>query len=448
MLEKENFMNIKSKGYWTKERCLEEARKYMNRNDFHKHSPSAYGKAWRKGWLDEICSHMKTVQHRSNYWTKEKCFEEAKKYHRRIDFRKNGRGAYNAAYVNGWLDEVCAHMDRPRNYSLEECRTIALKYAVERDWRINNNTSYRQAQENGWLPQLTGHMKKMHRYTKEECRKEAKKYMHKKDFMEKSPQYYFRACSKHWIQDICSHMVPLSNSQNRKIYAFEFEDNYAYIGLSYNPVTREKEHLREKDSIVYQHINETGSAYVFKILTDFLEKEEASRQEDNWIHKYQEEGWKMLNRKHGGDLGGKRRKYTKKLCAEIAHKYDYKVDFIKHDKKAYESARIHGFLAEICSHMKPKRPTPTKEEMKALVSKYQSLKEFRIENLNAYNYIRNHGWAKELLSHLEQRIYWTEEMVVAEAQKYNTLKEFRAKSPKAYDYARRHGIKWSDLKGR
>ena len=199
---------------------------------------------------------------------------------------------------------------------------------------------------------------------------------------------------------------------------------------------------------MYQHINETGSAYVFKFLTDFLEKEEASRQEDKWIHKYQEEGWKMLNRKHGGDLGGKRRKYTKKLCAEIAHKYDYKVDFIKHDKKAYESARIHGFLAEICSHMKPKRPTPTKEEMKALVSKYQSLKEFRIENLNAYNYIRNHGWAKELLSHLEQRIYWTEEMVVAEAQKYNTLKEFRAKSPKAYDYVRRHGIKWSDLKGR
>ena len=62
-------------------------------------------------------------------------------------------------------------------------------------------------------------------------------------------EYYFRACSKHWIQDICSHMIPLSNSQNRKIYAFEFEDNYAYIGLSYNPVTREKEHLREKDSI-------------------------------------------------------------------------------------------------------------------------------------------------------------------------------------------------------
>ena len=50
----------KPKGYWTKERCQEEALKYESRLDFAKNSGGAYYKASKNNWLNDICSHMKS----------------------------------------------------------------------------------------------------------------------------------------------------------------------------------------------------------------------------------------------------------------------------------------------------------------------------------------------------------------------------------------------------
>lgn len=43
--------------YWTKERCLQEALKYAHRSDFQSHSKAAYCRAVKSGWVDEICKH-------------------------------------------------------------------------------------------------------------------------------------------------------------------------------------------------------------------------------------------------------------------------------------------------------------------------------------------------------------------------------------------------------
>jgi len=43
---------------WTKERCYKEALKYKTRTNFRKSSSSAYIRARKEGWLDEICEHM------------------------------------------------------------------------------------------------------------------------------------------------------------------------------------------------------------------------------------------------------------------------------------------------------------------------------------------------------------------------------------------------------
>ena len=48
------------RGYWTKERVLREASKYKLRSDFQKGSRGAYDRARDMGWLDEVCSHMKS----------------------------------------------------------------------------------------------------------------------------------------------------------------------------------------------------------------------------------------------------------------------------------------------------------------------------------------------------------------------------------------------------
>lgn len=428
-------------GYWIKEKCREEAKKYKAKSAFRKGCQGAYNSAWTHGWLDEICEHMNQTQTRG-YWTLERCIKEGKKYSRRGDFRKNGKGAYNAAYVNGWLEEVCSHMDKSYLYTKEECREIALKYKVERYWRISQNASWLQAQKNGWLPELTTHMKKMHRYSKEECQEEAKKYATRTEFSELAPQYYFRACAKHWIKEICKHMERQGNLERRKIYVFEFSDNYAYVGLAMNPDKREKQHLSTNTSSVFKHIEDTGcKEYVFKVLSDdFLSSNQAAEEEENKINEYRENGWNMINIRPGGDLGYIPRKYTKEYCANIAKKYQYRFDFIKGDKAAYEGARRYGYLDEVCAHMKPKKQMPSKEEYAKIALKYKTTAEFRKENNKALEYIIRHGWYEEMCSHLATLHFWTDEEVIAEARKYDNNHVFRKNNPKAYDYARKHGI--------
>ena len=45
------------------------------------------------------------------YWTKDKCHEEALKYNTLTEFENNDIGAFSAAKRNRWLSEVCAHMN-------------------------------------------------------------------------------------------------------------------------------------------------------------------------------------------------------------------------------------------------------------------------------------------------------------------------------------------------
>jgi predicted GIY-YIG superfamily endonuclease len=40
------------------------------------------------------------------YWTKERCIEEVKKYKTYSEFRKNSTGAHNSSFKNGWLYEI------------------------------------------------------------------------------------------------------------------------------------------------------------------------------------------------------------------------------------------------------------------------------------------------------------------------------------------------------
>jgi len=100
---------IKEIGYWTKERCHKEALKYESKKEFKMGSASAYTISIRNGWFDEICQHMIPTSKPKNYWTKERCQEEALKYNNRMEF-KNNNSAYSAASRKGWLSEICSHM--------------------------------------------------------------------------------------------------------------------------------------------------------------------------------------------------------------------------------------------------------------------------------------------------------------------------------------------------
>ncbi len=98
------------KFFWTRERCQEEALKYNNRSDFKKFSSSSYNVSLKNYWLDELCEHMTEIVKPKGYWTIERCQEDALKYNTRNEFKNKSRSSYGAATKNNWLDDICFHM--------------------------------------------------------------------------------------------------------------------------------------------------------------------------------------------------------------------------------------------------------------------------------------------------------------------------------------------------
>ncbi|KJG00099.1 GIY-YIG nuclease family protein [Photobacterium angustum] len=147
--------------YWTKERTALEAKKYNTRTEFKRGNGSAYGAACRNGWLNDICGHMIETAKPAGYWTKDNCAKEAKKYETRTAFKKGSSGAFTIAGRNGWLDDICEHMPKQKSkdhWTKENCQKEAIKCRTRSELKEVCYGAYRASLENGWLDEICGHM--------------------------------------------------------------------------------------------------------------------------------------------------------------------------------------------------------------------------------------------------------------------------------------------------
>ena len=199
--------------YWTKEHIHEEALKYKTRMEFKKCNGYAYRVASNNGWLRDVCSHMDVLVVPHGYWTKERIKEETLKYKTMKDFRQGSSGAYAVAYKNGWLDEVCEHLSflKNRRRTKAQVHKEALKYKTRMEFKKCNGGAYAAARKHGWLDEVCSHMKLLCRrnyWTKERVRKEALKYEAKGRFIRASPGAYNAAKKHGWLDEVCAHMKP------------------------------------------------------------------------------------------------------------------------------------------------------------------------------------------------------------------------------------------------
>ena len=246
---------------WTKQNCFDEALKYFNRNDFFYASPRAYEVLRKNGWLDIACNHMKKPYEDTFKWNKEKCKALALKYQYRLEFQNGDKKAYESAKHNGWLDDICQHMEfkkLPSGYwnNIENCQIRALKYQT------------------------------------------------KTEFFKYSPHVYTISRKNGWLDDICQHMIPIGSKYKRCIYSYEFADNHVYVGLTYN--LNKRKHNRDQDNCdaVTIYKNKTNLIPTIKQLTEYLPVKDAIKLEGKYLRKYINEGWIALNRCKTGGIGG------------------------------------------------------------------------------------------------------------------------------------------------
>lgn len=301
------------KGYWTKERCKEEALKYFYRSDFQKKSKSAYQIAYRQKWLQDICSHMEYLQIPNGSWNKESCAQEALKYKNRRSFKYGSSGAFDAAYNNEWLDEICSHMIKLNKWSIEKVIEKALLYNTRIDFSKNEKSAYSYA------------------------------------------------CKNNILDIVCNHMKPIGHRFKRLVYSYEFSDNHIYIGLTCDEDRRHLQHTtisnnKSNKSPVFIHMVETGLIPIKKVLSNgYIDASKALYLQDKYKHEYKIKGWNILGtQKKDRNLGGIKI-WTKDKCIIEANKYKTRTEFCKNSNGAYASAWKNGWLDEACIHMTKKK---------------------------------------------------------------------------------------------
>lgn len=354
----------KPRNYWTKERVFEEARKYKTRAEFKKGCQMAYQVACRNGWLEEMDWLIESRKSK-NYWTKERVFEEARNYKTRNEFQKECGSAYAVARKNGWLDEMTWFNEgkKPKGYwTKERVFEEARNYQTRTEFSKGCGSAYNVARKNKWLDEMT------------------------------------------WF--IEGKLKAFTIKKNDSVYKYCWEEtNTIYIGrtLMRRQKERDEEHTSKEDT-VFKYAKVNGLAVPpMEIIEENITVMDALEKEDYWVNYYKERGYNVLNKaKTGIGSGSTGRigcgKWTKEKVFEEARKYKTRKEFKKGCQMAYIVARRNGWLNEMTwfqnGRIKPKKWT--KEIVFAEASKYKTRTEFQKGCVNAYTSAYKNKWLDEL----------------------------------------------------
>ena len=142
---------------WTYEKLAEEALKYTTKAEFSKGNSSAYVISRRKGFLNEICSHMVCGRQK---WTDSELRTEALRYNSRSEFQEGHRMMYQSACSRGIMDDICSHMNAKRIYwDLDSIHTEAKKYNSRRAFKLGSHKAYKAAHNKNIVDHVCSHMK-------------------------------------------------------------------------------------------------------------------------------------------------------------------------------------------------------------------------------------------------------------------------------------------------
>ena len=209
-----------------------------------------------------------------------------------------------------------------------------------------------------------------------------------------------------WWKELTAHMIPLGNAYKRMVYVFEFPDNSAYIGLTYDEGQRKGAHLGSEKSPVFRHIQETGQYPEFYRLTkndkgeivktedlSYIEAVDAQKLEHDALKMYKEDGWKVHNVAPAGSLGGGVGAREKSINSFN--------EFLKDKSNSIESFKLIPKIDNIDNLVKDL----SKEEQDRLYNKVKTIIEKEKIKTNdelknvyrgAHNLIEKMGWTDSL----------------------------------------------------
>ncbi len=286
-------------------------------------------------------------------WTKEKCENLAKLYEYRIDFKKNSRGAYDSARVNGWLDEICFHM-KPKGNKFKR-----LIYSFV----FSDNYVY---------VGLTGNP-------------EIRKWSH----LNKSDSQVYKHISETGLDPIYKELtdyLPIDKSIKMENYWMNKMKDDGYVMLNINKTGA------LGGNIVKWNKNDCKKAFLFckniKEVRSLYSTAYSKSVKNRWIGDFSKHMKYVSNGKWN----------NKENCQSESLKYSSRTEFKIKSSGAYYASIRNGWLNEICLHMKNKRKSRNywnKDRCREAFLICNSMMDFRENFSRAYSLSLNNKWINE-----------------------------------------------------
>jgi len=316
--------------FWNYDECKKISKEYKELTELKNTHIGAYNAMLRYNWLDEFYPYRKRRKSKFDYstLTYDICKKTASKYDSPSKLMEGDRPIYNFSKENDWLVDFYDYKKPHPKRSYQDCKDLVNKYEYLNDFAKEQPGAHFTIRDNKWndlLKNLKKLKKPKNYWTYERCREHALKHTERQK-MDSTPRHYIY---KNGWYDLLDHMDKKPSLGGRIIYSFEFEDNYVYVGLSYDPLRRRDSHLStDLSSQVRKHIDRTNSKYKFRLLTESLEMKLASHEERRYIREYKKNGWIILNKNRGGSLGSKK-KYTYQQCKDKVAEFKTLKEFTK-----------------------------------------------------------------------------------------------------------------------
>ena len=144
---------INSPYYWTYEKCKEEVDKYLILKEFRKKAKQTYNKILRMKWY-VLLKNLK----RERNLKYDDCIMEVNKYTKLKEFRKNSPLIYDKIKKMKW-NELLENLERSnKNWNFDECRKIASICITKSEFRKSYTSAYEYAYRNNFLDDICSHM--------------------------------------------------------------------------------------------------------------------------------------------------------------------------------------------------------------------------------------------------------------------------------------------------
>lgn len=442
---------------WDYETCYEEARKYHSRTEFQqgKGTSVAYKTARKNGWFKDY-TWFKDAPKPDGYWTYERCYDEAKKYEYYIDFRRECGSVCVIARRNGWINDYDWLIKKRKHWTYKECYKLAKRHQTRIEFKQACPSAYAASLQNEWIDEFTWFKEKLRfRYwTQERCYEEAKKYTSKKDFAQNSAGGYSAACKNGWIADydwMVDARIALFTDKIDCVYSYYFPETHSiYIGRTIDKKGRDYAHIfmSERDAVARYAKEQDIPVPPMVILEDFLTLSEGLEKEDFWKTYYEDQGYNVLNKAATGVGRGSIGalgcgKWNYETCYEEAKKYKTRTEFKEGCGSAYSAANKRGWLKDYTwfEQLKTSSSYWTYEKCYEEAKKYTTRKDFYRNSEKAYRRAYANDWIKDYTWFIApvREVYWNHDTCYQAALTCKSKAEYEKKYSHAMNLSRKNG---------